>query len=65
MAETYTPWDVTEYLQTVEEIRLFLQECAKEDPGDGSLIGAALDNLAEGRNLHRIVRQITKIGKGL
>ncbi len=65
MAEAYTAWDVTEYLQTAEEIRLFLEECAKGDPGDGSLISAALDNLAEGRNLHRTIREITKIEKGL
>jgi DNA-binding phage protein len=65
MAEAYTRWDVTEYLQSVKDIRLYLEGCAEEDPGDGSLIRAALENLAEGRNLHRITRQIVKCGKGL
>lgn len=64
MAETYTPWDFTEYLHTVDEVRLYLEMCAKEDPGDGSLICAALDNLAEGRNLRRIILQIAEVGIG-
>ena len=58
MAETYSRWDVTEYLQTNEEIRLYLEECAKEDPGDGSLIRAALDSLARGRNSDRLAREM-------
>ena len=65
MAETYSRWDVTEYLQSVEEVRLFLEECAREDPGDGSLIRAALENIAEGRNLDRLAREIGMSGDGL
>ncbi len=58
VAETYTPWDVTEYLHTVDEIRLYLEMCAKEDPGDGSLIRVALDSLARGRNSDRLASEI-------
>ena len=60
MAETYTRWDVTEYLQTAEEIRLYLEACAEEDPGDGSLIRAALDNIVKGRNFALLTHEVGK-----
>ena len=65
MAETYSRWDVTEYLQTVDEVRLYIEECAKEDPGDGSLIRVALDSLARGRNWEHLARQMGISGEGL
>ena len=65
MAETYTRWDVTEYLETAEDIRLYLEACAEEDPGDGSVIRAALDNIAKGRNLDAPAREIGMSGEGL
>ena len=42
MAETFTKWDVIEHLGTKEDVRLYLEE----DPGDGSLIRAALNDVA-------------------
>ena len=38
MPETFTRWDAAEHLSTKEEVRLYLEACAEEDPGDGSLI---------------------------
>ena len=38
MTEAFTKWDVTEHLRTREDARLYLEACAEEDPGDGSLI---------------------------
>ena len=46
MAETFTKWKVTEHLRTREDACLYLQACAEEDPGDGSLIRAALNDIA-------------------
>ena len=46
MAETYTRWDVADHLQSKEDVRLYLEACAEEDPGDGSLIRAALNDIA-------------------
>lgn len=46
MAETFTKWDVTEHLGTKEDVRLYLEACFEEDPGDGSLIRAALNDVA-------------------
>lgn len=45
MKETFTRWDPLNYLKTDEDFRLYLEACADEDPGDGSLIRAALDDI--------------------
>ena len=46
MSEAFSKWDVTEHLHSPEDARLYLEACAKEDPGDGSLIRAALNDIA-------------------
>ena len=45
MTESFTLWDVTEQLRTREDMLLYLEACADEDPGDGSLIRAALGDI--------------------
>ena len=54
MPETFTRWDVTEHLSTEEDARLYLEACAEEDPGDGSLIRAALNDIARSQNMTRL-----------
>ncbi|MDE0387672.1 MAG: hypothetical protein OXI75_03130 [Rhodospirillales bacterium] len=51
MTEAFTKWDVTEHLHTREDARLYLEACAEEDPGDGSLIRAALSDVARALGL--------------
>ena len=46
MTEKFSKWDAAEHLRTREDTRLYLQACADEDPGDGSLIRAALNDVA-------------------
>lgn len=46
MTEVFTKWDAAEHLPTIEDARLHVQACADEDPGDGSLIRAALNDVA-------------------
>ena len=46
MAETFTRWDINEHLRTREDVRFYLEACVEEDPGDGSLIRAALNDIA-------------------
>ena len=57
MTESFTKWDVTEHLRTQEDARLYLEACAEEDQGDGSLICAALNDIARAGNM-------TEKGKG-
>ena len=54
MAETYTKWDVTEHLRTREDACFYLEAAAEEDPGDGSLIRAALSDIARAHNMSRL-----------
>ena len=56
MTEKFTRWDVTEQLRTREDARLYLEACAEEDPGDGSLIRAALNDIARAGNVSRLAR---------
>ena len=65
MTEKFTKWDVTEHLRTREDMRLYLAACAEEDPGDGSLIRAALNDIARAGNMSRLAREIGMSREGL
>ena len=57
MSEALTKWDAADYLQTPEDVRLYLEACAEEDPGDGSLLRAALHDIARAGNMSRLARK--------
>lgn len=65
MAETFTRWDAAEHLNTKEDVRLYLEACAEEDPGDGSLIRAALNDIARAQNMSLLARDIGMSREGL
>ena len=65
MNEAFTRWDVTEHLRTREDARLYLEACAEEDPGDGSLIRAALNDIARAGNMSRLARDVGMSREGL
>ena len=65
MPETFTRWDVTEHLRTEEDARLYLEACAEEDPGDGSLIRAALNDIARSQNMTRLAHEVGVTREGL
>ena len=65
MPETFTRWDVTEHLGTEEDARLYLEACAEEDPGDGSLIRAALNDIAPPQNKTRLAHEVGVTREGL
>lgn len=56
MTETFSRWDAAEHLRTREDARLYLEACADEDPGDGSLIRAALNDVARAGNMAGLAR---------
>ena len=60
MPETFTRWDVTEHLGTEEDARLYLEACAEEDPGDGSLIRATLNDIARSQNMTSLAHEERK-----
>jgi len=63
--ETFTKWDVTDDLHTKEDLRLYLEACAEEDPGDGSLIRAALNDIARAQNMSQLAREVGMTREGL
>ncbi len=65
MTEAFTRWEVTEHLRSVEDARLYLEACAEEDPGDGSLIRAALNDIARARNMSGLAREAGMSREGL
>ncbi|MYB50259.1 MAG: putative addiction module antidote protein [Dehalococcoidia bacterium] len=65
MPETFTRWDVTDYLHTEEDIRYYLEAAADEDPGDGSLIRAALNDIARAQNMSQLAREVGMTREGL
>ena len=65
MSEKFTRWDAAEHLRTPEDARLYLEACAEEDPGDGSLIRAALNDIARSGNMSRLAREIGMSREGL
>ncbi len=65
MTEAFTKWDVTEHLRTREDARLYLEACAEEDPGDGSLIRVALNDIARTGNMSQLARDVGMSREGL
>ena len=65
MPETFTKWDAAEHLSTKEDIHLYLAACAEEDSGDGSLIRAALNDIARAQNMSLLARAVGMSREGL
>ena len=65
MSETFTRWDAAEHLRTSEDAQLYLEACAEEAPGDGSLIRAALNDIARSGNMSRLARETGMSREGL
>jgi len=65
MPETFTKWDAADHLNTKEDVRLYLEACAEEDPGDGSLIRAALNDIARAQNMTLLARDAGMSREGL
>lgn len=54
---TFTRWDPLNYLKTDKDLLLYLEACAEEDPGDSSLIRAALNDIARAGNFSALARE--------
>lgn len=65
MTERFSKWDAAEHLRTREDARLYVQACFDEDPGDGSLIRAALNDVARAGNMARLARESGMSREGL
>ena len=55
--ERYSEFDAAEYIETDQDARLHLELCTELDPGDGSVIRAALNTVARARNMSALARE--------
>lgn len=58
-------WDVVDHLKTDEDMALYLDACMEEDPGDGSLIRAALGDIARARGMTQLAKDSGLAREGL
>ena len=65
MAEKFSRWDVADYLDTEEDMALYLDACLEEDPGDGSLIRIALGDIARSRGMTQLAHDTGLTREGL
>lgn len=57
MPERYSEFNAAEYIETDQDARLHLELCTELDPGDGSVIRAALNTIARARNMSALARE--------
>ena len=53
MSETFSRYDAADYLDTNEDIRLYLEACIAESGDDPAAVTRALGTAARARNLAR------------
>ncbi len=63
MSEEYRKFDAVDYIVTGEDTRCLLRAATDEDPGDGSVIRAALKHVARTRNISALARD-TGLNRG-
>lgn len=57
MNERFTKWDAVHELKSEEDIALYFEACLDDDPGDGSLIRAALGDIARAKGMSLVARE--------
>lgn len=58
-------WDPVDHLETEEDMALYFESCVEEDPGDGSLIRAALGDIARARGMSQLAKDTGLAREGL
>ena len=61
----FSRWDACDELKTDEDVALYFQACVEEDPGDGSLVRAALGDIARARSMSQLARDTGLAREGL
>ena len=56
MCEKYREFNAADYVRTDEDVRGLLTAAADEDPGDGTVIRAALKHVARAQNMSALAR---------
>ncbi len=65
MTEKFSRWDAADDLKTEADMAAYFAICLEEDPGDGSLIRAALGDIARARGMTQLARDTGLAREGL
>jgi probable addiction module antidote protein len=65
MTEKFTRFDPVDHLGSVEDTAMSLDACLDEDPGDGSVVRAALGDIARARGMTQLARETGISREGL
>ncbi len=63
MEKTFSRYETADYLESEEDIRLYLETCQQED--DPALLTAALSDIARARNMSRLAKDAGMTRAGL
>jgi probable addiction module antidote protein len=64
-SETFTRFDPVDHLQSDEDMAMYLDACLEEDPGDGSVVRAALNDIARAQGMTQLARDTGISREGL
>lgn len=65
MNEKFSRWDAADDIKTEEDAAAYFGICVEEDPGDGSLIRAALGDIARARGMSQLAKDTGLAREGL
>lgn len=65
MSEQFTRWDPVDQLESEEDMAMYLDACLEEDPGDGSIVRAALNNIARAQGMTQLAKATGITREGL
>ena len=65
MTEKFTRFDPVDHLQSSEDMAMYLDACLEEDPGDGSVVRAALNDIARAQGMTQLARETGISREGL
>ena len=65
MAEKFTRWDAADYLETEEDMALYLDAAIEESQGDPRMIAVALGDIARAKGMAQLARDTGLTREGL
>lgn len=65
MTEKFSRWDAADDIKSDEDAAAYFEICVEEDPGDGSLIRAALGDIARARSMSQLAKDTGLAREGL
>ena len=65
MSEQFSRWDPVDQLQSEEDMAMYLDACLEEDSGDGSVVRAALNDIARAPGMTQLAKATGITREGL